>query len=178
MNIRLVKATQADFEVYKKYHQKSCYHWFIGARNRVERREAAKRPVKQYEPRFNRKGERIYRSSEKFALFNEEQYQEMIKSIRKSRCTQLYIIHKLIRQKDDKIIGYIMCRTEGKTKRIVEFALEPDYQRYQVIREVLEKINKLTKRTHQFEIIMVEAFGAQLLRYLPEIKVPINRGET
>ena len=174
MNIRLVKATQADFEVYKKYHQKSCYHWFIGARNRVERREAAKRPVKQYEPRFNRKGERIYRSSEKFALFNEEQYQEMIKSIRKSRCTQLYIIHKLIRQKDDKIIGYIMCRTEGKTKRIVEFALEPDYQRYQVIREVLEKINKLTKRTHQFEIIMVEAFGAQLLRYLPEIKVPIT----
>ena len=178
MNIRLVKATEADFDVYKKFLQKSCYHWFIGTRNRVERREAAKRPVKQYEPRFNRKGERRYRASERFALFNEEQYQEMLKRTRKSGGTQLYIIHKLIHHKDDKVIGYIMCRTEGRAKRIVEFALEPDYQRYQVIQDVLEKINKLTQRTHQYEILVVEEFGAQLLQRLPEIKVAIIRRET
>lgn len=174
MNIRLVEAAKNDFDIYKTFYQNCNYHWFFGNRNRVERREALKRPPRSFKVKFNSKGKRMYTASERRKMYNEEQFKNLLLNVKKTIGSCLYIIYN----KNNKAIGYILCRIECKKKRIVEFPLAPDYQRYQVIEEVLKKLNQKTKNKKQYTILVVNEFGAQLLKKIPEIEISINNEET
>ena len=162
MNIRLRKATIDDFAEYKRYHMYNAYDWMHGDEGVRERKESIKHQPerKPPKPKYNKLGIQIIRGRIKFLLYDEEQFERDLKG------SNSY--HAVL--DGDKLIGFIQCADiTRQKKRIVEFALELDYQKKDVIKRVTELI--IGKKDRRIVLISVDEYGKKLIKGIEEIDI-------